>query len=135
MDFFFSLTDGQLQLADQSILSSVLHISECSNRTSDRLMCCLRDVFWKALGPAAATLEDLPDPLPSFQAEMDRSSEAPAESALERHRPKRARLPRDIPRTSKPSSKTPGETKATLVDFVNETRIIAAEMNMPCCQG
>ena len=51
----------------QSILSSVLHISECSDRTSDRFMRCLREVILEALGPAAATLEDLPDLPPSLQ--------------------------------------------------------------------
>uniref|UniRef100_A0A7S1A880 Uncharacterized protein n=1 Tax=Noctiluca scintillans TaxID=2966 RepID=A0A7S1A880_NOCSC len=49
----------------QSILSSVLHISECDDRTSDRFMRCLRDVLWEVLGPAAATPEDLPDLPPS----------------------------------------------------------------------
>jgi len=49
----------------QSILSSVLHISECDDKTSDRFMRCLRDVLWEILGPAAATPEDLPDLPPS----------------------------------------------------------------------
>ena len=29
----------------------IVHIGECSDRTSDGSMRCLRDVLWKALGP------------------------------------------------------------------------------------
>ena len=59
----------------------------------------LRDVLWEALGPAAATPEDLPD-LRSHRSsrslnhsEMDRSPEALAESALDAVRAERSETP------------------------------------------
>ena len=99
---------------------SVSEHPQCSDRRSDKFMRCLRDVLWEALGPAAATPEHLPDLPPSLQgmdspldirstvrvvrsiiqAEMDRSSELWLST---RHGPERARIPRDVPRTSKPS--------------------------------